>query len=523
MIAEVASYKNKLFVFFLFIFSIIINQYYGSRGVFPIDSFLHFDNGYRLLNGDSPFSDFWTVSGPAVDYIQAAFFYIFGVNWNSYVLHGSLINALVTIYTFFVLQQFKLKANFCFLYSLLFCILAYPSSGTPFVDHHSAFFSLLAVYSFLLAINNKKKIHWILIPIFSGLAFFSKQVPAAYIILTISLLLLLYSYKKKTFIYINYCLLSSIIFIFLVFIFGKAQKIEFSSFLNQYIFYPQTIGLGRLENFHFTFQGIVAHFKFIYLAILPLFYVHYKKIFNVKSYFKSDEIYTLLILSFLTFFYILHQLLTKNQTFIFFLIPLLTAFSHISLNSFNLKSKKLVYAIMIFLCMFSVIKYHLRFNESRKFHELANVNFKLSVGAEIIDKKLAGLNWITPEFNNDPKEEVNTINEIKNHLERDRRKKMLITNYTFFSTILDENLFSPSWAFTSNGTTYPLPGNKYFKNYKQLMIKIIKKNKILVIYIAGTLEDKHIYNYINQNCFKEKFILKSLRSYEIKDCKDFSS
>ena len=57
MIAEVASYKNKLFVVFLFLFSIIINQYYGSRGVFPIDSLLHFDNGYRLLNGDSPFSD----------------------------------------------------------------------------------------------------------------------------------------------------------------------------------------------------------------------------------------------------------------------------------------------------------------------------------------------------------------------------------------------------------------------------------------------------------------------------------
>ncbi len=295
MIAEVVSYKKKFLVVLLLLFSIGINQYYGSRGVFPIDSFFHFDNGYRLLNGDSPFSNFWTVSGPAVDYIQAAFFFIFGVNWHSYVLHGSLLNALVTIYTFFVLKEFKLKTNFCFLYSLLFCILAYPSSGTPFVDHHSALFSLLAVYSFLLAINNKKKKHWVLIPIFSGLAFFSKQVPAAYIILTISFLLIFYSYKKKTFLYIKYCLLSSIIFIFLIFIFGKTQGIELSSFLNQYIFYPQTIGLGRLEKFHFTFQGVVAHFKFIYFAILPLLYVNYKKFYNIKNYYKRDEIYILLI------------------------------------------------------------------------------------------------------------------------------------------------------------------------------------------------------------------------------------
>ena len=79
MIPEVTSYKNKFFVAFLFLCSIIVNQYYGSRGVFPIDSFLHFDNGYRLLNGDNPFSDFWTVSGPTVDYLQAIFFFIFGV------------------------------------------------------------------------------------------------------------------------------------------------------------------------------------------------------------------------------------------------------------------------------------------------------------------------------------------------------------------------------------------------------------------------------------------------------------
>ena len=66
--------KNKLYILFLFLFSIIINQYYGNRGAFPIDSFLHFDNGYRILNGENPFSDFWTVSGPTVDYIQAIFF-----------------------------------------------------------------------------------------------------------------------------------------------------------------------------------------------------------------------------------------------------------------------------------------------------------------------------------------------------------------------------------------------------------------------------------------------------------------
>ena len=40
---------------FLFIFSILINQYYGNKGVFPVDSFGNFDAGFRVLLGEHPF------------------------------------------------------------------------------------------------------------------------------------------------------------------------------------------------------------------------------------------------------------------------------------------------------------------------------------------------------------------------------------------------------------------------------------------------------------------------------------
>ena len=269
--------QEKIFITILILFSILINQYYGNRGAFPIDSFLFFDTGYRILSGEVPFVDFWLVKGPLLDYMQALFFYIFGVNWHVYVLHASLMNALVTISTFFVLKNFKLKTSYCFLYSLLFSILAYPSSGTPFIDHHSAFFSLLGIYSLLLAINNNKKLYWILLPIFLGLAFFSKQVPSSYIILSVGVILILYSLKNKRFDCIKYSFIGLILFIFIVLIFGKLQGIKFSAFLDQYIFYPPTIGEERFKNLDFSFRGIIGHFKFIYLAIIPLFYVNIKK------------------------------------------------------------------------------------------------------------------------------------------------------------------------------------------------------------------------------------------------------
>ena len=43
------------------------------------------------------------------------------------------------------------------------------------------------------------------------------------------------------------------------------------------------------------------------------------------------------------------------------------------------------------------MKYHLRYNIERKFHELNNINFSKSVKGQTINKKLTGLNWITPE------------------------------------------------------------------------------------------------------------------------------
>ena len=102
--------KENLFVVFLFLFSLLINQYYGNRGVFPLDSFSHFDAGHRILLGEYPFKDYWAVSGPAIDYLQAVFFYLLGVNWQSYVLHASFINAALTIVSFI---------HFYFLYLLI--------------------------------------------------------------------------------------------------------------------------------------------------------------------------------------------------------------------------------------------------------------------------------------------------------------------------------------------------------------------------------------------------------------------
>jgi len=514
--------NEKGIIIFLFLFSLLINQYYGNRGVFPPDSFAHFDNGFRILLGEYPFKDYWVVSGPLIDYLQAIFFYIFGVSWFSHVLHGSLLNVILTVATFFILRNFKLNIYYSFFYSLSFSILAYPSSGTPFVDHHSAFFSLLGIYSLILAVKTEKKIYWILLPIFLGSAFFSKQVPSSYVIISTILILLTFVLFQKKINWIKYSLISSIAFILLIAIFGKIQGINLTSFFEQYIFYPQTIGESRFETLAFTFGKVVGHFKFIYIVFLPLLYINLRNILINKNYFKKKDFLYFLCMLFFTLTLIFHQLLTKNQTFIFFLIPILAAFSQIYLETYKLNFKKSLYIVLIIVCLFSTFKYHLRFNEDRKFHELNNVNFQLTIRGNEIDKKLSGLKWISPQFKDDPAEEIRLIKDIKSHLENDSRNKMVMTHYLFYSTILNQKFFSPSRWLLSDGSTHPLKGNRYYISYKSLLINIIKRNKIKVIYIVDPVEKFNIYNYVNEDCYEEKRINKILNMYNLKKCNEIN-
>ena len=118
----------------------------------------------------------------------------------------------------------------------------------------------------------------------------------------------------------------------------------------------------------------------------------------------------------------------------------------------------------------------------------------------------------------------NLIIETKSHLFNDNKVKMLMSNYSFFSAILNEKIFSPSRWYLFDGTDFPAKGNKYFKSYKNLLIKLIKTNNIEVIYTIYPVENSLLYIYFDKNCFSEEKVSSILSSYEIlKDCQDFNS
>ena len=386
--------KKEIFLIIILIFaSFLFNYYYGNIGVQPIDSFFPFNSGYDVLNGYYPFKDYWTITGPFIDIVQAFFFKVFGVSWFSYVLHASTFNFIFTIYFFFVLKKFKLNINFCFLYALSLTLLAYPSSGTPYVDHQASYLSAMAVMCFILAVKFQSNIWWFILPIIFGISFLTKQTPTGYVFVIISVLSFIYflfnfDLKKLA----NGILGSIAIFIvFLLFIF--VGKIPLTSFIEQYILFPISFGGTRAgEGFLFPldFQRVVMRFKLIHLSWIILAFLIIKKTKDEYKYLISKEVLILLSLIGLTLSLIAHQLMTINGMYIFFLIPILTSFSHIFFFK-DFKEKKSILNFLIFLVISSTIYYGVKYINNRNFMDLDNANLSKAIDAKILDKKLSGL------------------------------------------------------------------------------------------------------------------------------------
>ena len=512
--------KNLLsisLIIFLIFFSIILNQYHGYVGILPIDSFLIFNSGYDLMSGYYPFKDYWTIKEPFIDLIQAIFFKVFGVSWFSYVLHASVFNCIITVYTFYLLKKLNLEINLCFFYSICVAILTYPTAGTPFSDHHTLIFCLLSLYLFILAINKQKNIYWFLIPFFLGFSFLSKQAPTIYIIFIITILSIIFFIKSKNISSFVAAFSGTMIFLVLFFIMIYLGNIKLNDFIIQYFLYPQSLGGSRLEWLSpFEFQRIFWRYKLQYLSIGILIYLFIKFSFlkNKKDF--SDYLIISSIISF-CLLTIMHQLMTINAIFIYCLIPIFCGFSHVYSKKY-LNAEKIISRFLITLTFCSTIYYYFSYIKNRTFMDLRGINLANSVDGNKIHPKLSNIKWITMFYPDNPDEEISNIALALKILREDKNKKMLITDYQFISVFFNEYDYSPT-RFWYDFHGYPSENNKYFNYWKEFVLKKIRKNGIKSIYVLKPLhgETKPLENVLN-GCYQRKNFSDVFYKLILKDC-----
>ena len=292
------------------------------------------------------------------------------------------------------------------------------------------------------------------------------------------------------------------------------NKISFDLFLNQYFLFPQTIASERLKEYQFTFNNIILNFKFIYVLLFLTIFLLFLKIKYSK---KIDE--TILVsfsLILISISLIFHQIITKNFIYIFFLIPLLASFLH--LHKFKMKQNgKLISIFLILFTIFCTFKYHLRFNESRKMLNLENVDLNSTIDAETIHLSLKGLNWTTKRFENNTNLEIENLKKSIEIIKNDNSKKMIETNYLFFSAIVNEDLNNPSRWPTLGDASNPNFDNEYHIFYKEFIDKLVEKKDIKSIYSTFNNQENIFFNF-NKNCKSSELVENFLYKLDLTKC-----
>ncbi len=516
-------YQNYTYIVVISLYSFTINYFYANIGAFPIDTFAFFDTAFNILQDRHPFKDYWITTGPLVDYLQALFFLIFGLNWKSYVIHGSLFNTLISLGLYLSLNKLGLKKSYSFFYSLLFATLIYTITGTPFAYIHSYVFSIVSILIFILSVNQFSKIGFFLLPVIMTLSFASMQNPSTLINILLIIATLSFCVKNNK-ILLGSFIMGSLTSLIIVALFFFITEIKFLDFYKQYILFPLSIGENRItdsELAHFglsdrlTFRGVIGHFKFIHLYIFTILIISFY--FFKKNLISSKLLVSNCIIVLSSFLLIFNQLITSNQTYIFSLIPLAASFLHLTILQ-KYKNKYLS-IVLILITTLITLKYHLTYNTERKFHDLQNVNLKNAKSASLINEKLNGLKWITPHHDGSPESEINQLKEIIEILKLDKSPKMVLTHHQFFSLALNENLNIVNRWYTNDGNSYPLKGSKYSEFYEKHLNDHLIENKIENIYLIGDANfDDFFSMFFNANCYDKKIINQIAKVHKPKNC-----
>lgn len=136
----------SLACFSLATLAFMFNYATGHRGVFLLDQSMIFDGGWRILQGQIPYKDFLIPFGPVTFYIQALFFWLFGVNWTATVLPACLMSFAATLIAIRIVRLLVDGSRLLALGAGAATAICFNAPfGTLWLEQTTMFFDLLAL------------------------------------------------------------------------------------------------------------------------------------------------------------------------------------------------------------------------------------------------------------------------------------------------------------------------------------------------------------------------------------------
>ena len=83
----------------------------GHRGIYLYDESTVFDGGWRILQGQVMYRDFFAPYGPVVFWLQSQFFRLMGVTFSSMVMAGGVVNAIAVACVIWILRHWHLRRS----------------------------------------------------------------------------------------------------------------------------------------------------------------------------------------------------------------------------------------------------------------------------------------------------------------------------------------------------------------------------------------------------------------------------
>ncbi len=525
---------------FLITFSFFINQYYGFKGITPLDDFLNYNCGYRILQGDIPFKDYYSVTGALLCSIQSIFYKFFGINWNSFVMHASIFNSFLCGVFYFFLKKFKISNLVTLIFCLSISTLAYPNNGVPGVDHHSWILSLTSLLFFYLAFYEKNNKYIVISALLLFFAFLVKQVPSSYFLILFFFLYLFLSIKNKKIYFLKELITTIILILIFLLLFFKTYLINIYLFFDQYILLSLNLGSNRIEsaNLDFILEKI-SNIYFLFFLIIPLAVKGYFILFFHKKELDDFLFLNFIICILIIFISIFYEILTNNSVMTFITLPIVVFFLYqIQKKIGEIKLLKYVYIILIFyswlrlfqfdivasllnilfitiffiffyskknffanqnlLILYLIFSSYYYFQTSVDFRKYKDVNIynrDLIFDGSKIDEKFKNVQWIT-SYGINQDDEIKSINYKINLLKELDGNFIFISDYQIFNSILGIRDFSPV-KYWHTGVSYPdiTSHNRsnfeiFFKN------KLIKKNiKYIILDDKASVFEENIEDY----------------------------
>ena len=158
----------------------------------------------------------------------------------------------------------------------------------------------------------------------------------------------------------------------------------------------------------------------------------------------------------------------QKPNFYIFLIPIIFALLSKEIINKNVKYSKVLNIFVLICVVLLTLKYHLRFNEARKFHELSSTNLNNFIYAESLDQSLKGLKWINSLYKEEPSLEISFIKEgAKELINIDKKiNVMLITNYSFLESVTEKIFTCHQEHLRLMALLCPLLGSKMYERYE---------------------------------------------------------